>query len=58
MTDKQAAPGTLVEYKEVLRNAGMKLDETRHNNPLQLLFTLKHYGGVTSTADVHIDWEP
>lgn len=57
VTDKQAAPGTLVEYKEVLRNGGMKLHETRHKNPLELLFTLKHYGGVTSTADVRILWK-
>ena len=58
MTDKQAPPGTLREYKEVLKTGGMKLDEARHNNPLQLLFTLKHYGGETSTADVKIDWKP
>lgn len=59
VTDKQAPPGRLVPYgKEVLRNVGMLLDGERHNNPLQLLFTLIHYGGVTSAADVHIDWQP
>ena len=58
VTDMQAAPGTLVEYKDVLRSGGMKLDETRHKNPLELLFTLKHYGGVTSSANVQIDWKP
>ena len=59
VTDKQAPPGRLVPYsREVLRNAGMLLDGERHNNPLQLLFTLIHYGGVTSAADVHIDWQP
>ncbi len=59
VTDKQAPPGRLVPYsREVLRNAGMTLDGARHNSPLQLLFTLKHYGGVTSAADVHIDWKP
>ena len=59
VTDKQAPPGRLVPYsREVLRKAGMRLDEARHNNPLQLLFTLHHYGGVTSAADVHIDWRP
>lgn len=58
VTDKQAAPGTLVPYKDVLRKGGMKLDETRHKNPLELLFTLKHYGGEESTASVQIDWKP
>ena len=59
VTDKQAPPGRLVPYsREVLRKAGMLLDGKRHNNPLQLLFTLNHYGGVTSAADVHIDWNP
>ena len=58
VTDKQAAPGTLVEYKEVLKGGGMTLDESSHKNPLELLFTLQHYGGVTSTADVQIDWKP
>ena len=58
VTDKQAPPGTLVPYREVLRTAGMILDEQRHKNPLELLFTLKHYGGVKSTADVQIDWTP
>ena len=58
VTDKQAPPGTLVPYKDVLRNSGLILDEERHKNPLELLFTLKHYGGVTSTADVQIDWKP
>ncbi len=56
VTDKQAPPGTLVEYKKVLRGGGMILDGSRHKNPLELLFTLKHYGGVTSTADVQIGW--
>ncbi len=56
VTDKQAPPGTLREYKDVLRTAGMKLNESLHKNPLELLFTLRHYGGVTSTADVDIDW--
>ena len=58
VTDKQAPPGTLVPYKEVLKKGGMILDEERHKNPLELLFTLKHYGGVKSTADVQIDWKP
>ena len=58
VTDKQAPPGTLVPYREVLRGGGMMLDEARHKNPLELLFTLKHYGGVKSTADVQIDWRP
>ena len=58
VTDMQAPPGTLVPYREVLRRSGMILDEQRHNNPLELLFTLKHYGGVTSRADVTIDWKP
>ena len=58
VTDKQAAPGTLREYKEVLSKGGMRLDEERHKNPLELLFTLKHYGGVSSTADVQVDWNP
>ena len=57
VTDKQAPPGTLVEYKKVLKG-GMVLDESSHKNPLELLFTLKHYGGVTSTADVQIGWQP
>ena len=57
VTDKQAAPGTLVEYRDVLKRGGMILDKSSHNNPLELLFTLKHYGGVTSTADVRIDWQ-
>ena len=55
VTDKKAPPGTLVEYKQVLRG-GMKLNESSHKKPLELLFTLKHYGGVRSTADVQIDW--
>ena len=58
VTDMQARPGTLVSYREVLRKGGMILDDQRHNNPLQLLFTLKHYGGVTSRAEVHIEWKP
>lgn len=58
VTDKQAPPGTLVLYRDVLKKSGMILDEQRHKNPLELLFTLKHYGGVTSTADVQIDWNP
>lgn len=58
VTDKQAPPGTLVPYREVLRKGGMILNEERHKNPLELLFTLKHYGGVKSTADVQIDWKP
>ena len=57
VTDKQAPPGELVTYKDVLRGAGMVLDKTRHKNPLELLFKLKHYGGETSTASVHIDWQ-
>ena len=58
MTDKQAPPGTLVPYKDVLRRGGMMLDKSLHKNPLELLFTLKHYGGVRSTADVQVDWKP
>lgn len=58
VTDKQAPPGTLVEYRKVLRGGGMILDKSSHKNPLELLFTLKHYGGETSTADVRIDWNP
>ena len=58
VTDKQAAPGTLVEYREVLKGGGLILDKSSHNSPLDLLFTLKHYGGVTSTAEVRIDWQP
>ena len=58
VTDKQAPPGTLVLYKEVLRKGGMMLDKARHKNPLELLFTLRHYGGEKSTADVQIDWKP
>ncbi len=58
VTDMQAPPGKLVPYKEVLRKQGMTLDQKRHNNPLQLLFTLKHYGGEESSAKVQIDWKP
>ena len=56
VTDMQAAPGTLVEYKDVLKGRGLILDKSKHNNPLQLLFKLKHYGGVTSTAEVRLGW--
>ena len=58
VTDKQAPPGTLVEYKKVLNRGGMILDKSQHKDPLELLFTLKHYGGLTSTADIRIDWSP
>ena len=55
VTDKQAPPGTLKEYKETLKG-GLILDESSHKNPLELLFTLSHYGGVASTADVRVNW--
>ena len=58
VTDKQAPPGTLVEYRKVLTRGGMILDKSLHKNPLELLFTLKHYGGETSAANVRIDWNP
>ena len=55
VTDKQAPPGTLVEYKEV-NKSGLRLHKELHKNPLELLFTLRHYGGVSSSVDVRIDW--
>ena len=58
VTDKKAPPGTLVAYKKVLQTSGLILDESLHKNPLELLFTLIHYGGVTSTADVDVGWQP
>ena len=41
VTDKKAPPGTLREYKDVLKKRGMKLNESMHKNPLELLFTAK-----------------
>lgn len=58
VTDKKAAPGTLVEYKKILRTSGLILSESEHKSPLELLFTLRHYGGVKSTADVDVIWQP
>jgi hypothetical protein len=59
ITDKGAPPGTLVEYKDMRTKRGLILDKTRHKYPLlDLLFTLFHYGGVKSTADITIQWKP
>ncbi len=55
ITDKQSAPGRLTRYDEML-GRGLKLDSTIHNNPLQLLFEMKHYGGNTSVVDLSVIW--
>jgi hypothetical protein len=57
VTDKRAPPGTLVKYDNILRGKGLLLDPAKHKNPLELLFTLHHYGGVTSTANIDVVWD-
>lgn len=57
VTDKNAPPGTLVRY-DLLSARGLMLDPALHKSPLELLFTLHHYGGVTSTANIDVVWTP
>jgi hypothetical protein len=58
ITDKRAPPGTLVRYSDILNAKGLNLDSARHKTPLELLVTIHHYGGVSSTADIDILWTP
>ena len=58
VTDKKAPPGTLVKYNEILSKKGLNLDAARHKTPLELLVTIHHYGGVSSTADIDVLWIP
>jgi hypothetical protein len=52
VTDKQSPPGRLVFYD---LKRGITLNA--HSNPLQLLVTMHHYGGVEMSASVDIIWQ-
>lgn len=55
ITDKKSPPGRVVAYPQLIR-PGLILDPGQHSNPLSLLFTMQHYGGVEAAADVDIQW--
>ena len=55
ISDMKSPPGRVVFYPEIIRS-GMKLDSDKHSNPLSLLITMEHYGGVEFTAQLEISW--
>lgn len=53
VTDKNSPPGRTVRYDLA---SGLVLDPTVHSNPLSLLITMEHYGGISSMAELDINW--
>lgn len=56
VSDKNSPPGKLVKYDEMTKKKGLRLDESAHKKPLELLITLHHYGDVHSTIEVDVKW--
>lgn len=52
IVDAQHPPGSPIYYNE----RGVVLDTKAHSNPLKLVLKMYHYGGIESSARVHINW--
>ena len=57
ITDKQSPPGRTVPYTKDLTGSGLRFEDKNHNNPIQLLIMMHHYGGNTSEASLDIKWK-
>lgn len=53
ITDKNSPPGRTVKYD---LESGLILDPAKHSKPLSLLITMEHYGGISSMAELDINW--